>query len=858
MKNEKPAILLVEDQEVNRLIVRKLLSSEYRVEEADNGQSALDLLHKGETYATIVLDLIMPVMDGFTFLEEIKKTKHRDTPIVVMTGDHSSETEQKVLQMGAQDFVVKPIQPEILFRRIHNAIASSQMALMEQMRQMSCHDAVTGLYNRSEMFKRTKELLDEKTDITFAFVPIDIDRFRLYNSAMGDEEGDRVLRFIADEIEKYCGERENCIYGRIEGDVFCICEPENSEQLERKAAEVQERLDAFVKDYALKTSVGVYVIEDRSERVEAIMTKAAMASEKCKDQYSAFISYYDEEMSEKIEEEQAIINDMVRALENEEFVVYLQPKYELITETPNGAEALVRWVHPTKGLISPGAFIPVFERNGFIRNLDYYMWEHVCALLARWRNEGRTVSPISVNMSRVSLYNPKVVELLVDLITKYDIPADLLNLEVTESAYMSNPDLLKSIIFDLQSKGFAIMMDDFGSGYSSLNTLKEINVDILKIDMDFLPNGKDKGKGEKILSSIVRMAGWLGMPVIAEGVETVEQKIFLEGIGCGYVQGFYYAKPMPVSEYEELIEKSAGIESVEDSSARGNLAGAVWSSDPQIDEILKGISIPVAIYECGTDSIEVVRVNRTFLGEFGKDEKTQSYSALISQLDYENRQRVEHGFAVIHQMKEPVQVEFSYLTPEGDESWYLLKLHLLDQITSSSLVCGTYLDITAQKMAEYRFNTIVKGYQRSENKETMLIIDDQEVSRVILRGIFKNRFRILEAENGKEALELLEQHKDCISIILLDMIMPEGSGEEFLVYKNGHEEVKNIPVVVISSETEEELQKRMLELGVSDYITKPFVTEVTERRVNNVLEYNSRFRKMMEEYRKNEMRALGT
>ncbi|MEG0216548.1 MAG: EAL domain-containing protein, partial [Hungatella sp.] len=257
-------------------------------------------------------------------------------------------------------------------------------------------------------------------------------------------------------------------------------------------------------------------------------------------------------MSATLTMEQEITNDMKYALENGQFEIYLQPQYNIHTKLPCGAEALVRWMHPKKGMLSPGIFIPIFERNGFITKLDYYVWEQACRCLHEWILQGIKPYPISVNVSRVDLYNPKLVETFLELVDRYEIEPRLLNLELTESAYTDNPIAMKKMMERLQEHGFLIMMDDFGSGYSSLSLLKDILVDVLKIDMQFLSKTEIPGRGENIIASVIRMAKWLNIPVIAEGAESGDQVDFLRSVGCDFVQGYYFARPMPVSDYEQL------------------------------------------------------------------------------------------------------------------------------------------------------------------------------------------------------------------------------------------------------------------------------------------------------------------
>lgn len=293
------------------------------------------------------------------------------------------------------------------------------------------------------------------------------------------------------------------------------------------------------------------MIDDPSLSIEEYYFRASIAAEQCKHQIDMPLSIYDAKTGEKIAEEIAITNEMQTAVDERQFVVYLQPKFSLPSEQICGAEALVRWKHPVKGMISPGAFIPVFEKNGFIAKLDYYVWEETCRLLSEWKKAGKKQYPVSVNISRISLYNPQLTELMTGLVQKYDIPPALLQLEITESAYMTNPELMEKTIDSLHAAGFVILMDDFGSGYSSLNTLKRIQVDVLKVDMKFLPVKNEMERGEIILASVIKMAKWLGMTVVVEGVETRLQRDFLDSTGCDCIQGYYYSKPIPSEEYEE-------------------------------------------------------------------------------------------------------------------------------------------------------------------------------------------------------------------------------------------------------------------------------------------------------------------
>lgn len=412
------------------------------------------------------------------------------------------------------------------------------------------HDALTGLYNREKMFRETRRMVDAHRDIRFVFLRFDIDRFRRYNTVFGEGEGDALLLFLAGSIRRISDYVEISTYGRTVADTFCICEPYDYETVIMQVGMVRDDLGSRHKDYLLEPTVGAYIIDEPDLPVEEMYIRAFAGSRKCKYQFGSYLGFYDPDQGRREAEEAAIVNGMQYALDQEQFVIYFQPKFDLTDNRDYGAEALVRWKHPAVGLIFPGKFIPVFEKNGFITRLDYYVWEHVCRLMGKWRGDGICLSPMTVNISRISLYNPGLADMFLGLIEKYGIPISLLNLEITESACVSEPELMQAAVQRLRQAGFITLMDDFGSGYSSLNMLKDIDVDALKVDMQFLANGILTEKGEIILASVIQMADRLGMPVIAEGVETEEQKRLLHRIGCRYVQGFYYERPIPQQEYE--------------------------------------------------------------------------------------------------------------------------------------------------------------------------------------------------------------------------------------------------------------------------------------------------------------------
>lgn len=623
-------ILIVDDSELDRIALKKMLRDAYEIIEAVDGAGALRILESQkefEAISAIILDLVMPQMGGFDFLREYRKVdSYRRIPVIVASVERDVKTEKACLALGARDFIGKPYDPQIVRFRVENAVRSSEQQLSRELRYRADYDMLTGIYNKTHFFEATRVLLKRHPEETYAFLRLDIEKFQLVNSFFGSSSGDGLLQYIAKEIRKFAGDTEQIAYGRIEADIFGICMPYRGEETMLELVRyMRMRLGQYQLAFDVVPAIGIYVIRERDLSVDAMYDRANLAAKQCKGNYIENYAFYVDEMREDIVREQQIVNHMRHALDEEEFVLYLQPKYSLQDNRICGAEVLVRWAKPEGGMISPGEFIPIFERNGFITKLDYYVWEKTCKLLAGWIAEGKKPSPVSVNISRVSLYNPRLVEAICGLTDRYHIPRELLELELTESAYTTNPKAIKETMERLQKEGFSILMDDFGSGYSSLNVLKDIAVDVLKIDMKFLSDTDQEGRSQNILASVVRMAKWLNLPVIAEGVERREQVDFLHSVGCEYVQGFYFARPMPVSDYEKLVsEKKDELQEKYQKDEIGR--DMLWNATSQMGSVFSGMMEPAVIYEYEKEQnrIDTLRVNNAYYDMFGYEDINSS------------------------------------------------------------------------------------------------------------------------------------------------------------------------------------------------------------------------------------------
>ena len=541
-------VLIVDDCQQDRMAVADVLRSDYDILEACNGKQALEILsRKRAQISLIMLDLMMPVMDGYEFLEMYRKRKEYSyLPVVVCTTEDDPEREQKSLELGAWDFVLKNSSPGIMRLRAGNAIEKSKVRFLE-------YDFLTGIYGQQKFYQATRELLDQRAGANFAFIHFDIDRFRIINTLYGSKEGDRLIHFVAGAIRKVMTAYGRGTYGRLGGDVFGMCVPyEDGAAIYHILEGLRAEIRKHSVHYYLETCAGIYLVDDPDMEVAAMHDNAEIAAAQCKGQYMVHDVLYTEEIGQKVLREQHIIDEMDAALAEQQFIVYFQPKYQLKKMAPYGAEALVRWKKPGGEIVLPNEFIPIFERNGFITKLDYYVWEKVCQFIDSELSQGRNPAPISVNVSRVNLYNPDFMDSLIDLIHRYHIPPHYLNLELTESVFSEDAELIQRAVNYLHDVGFTILMDDFGSGYSSLNILKDVDLDVLKIDMKFFSKGNTAEKGAKIIEAVIRMAESLDMMVIAEGVEEKHQVDFLNDLGCDYIQGYYFGRPMSQDQYEKL------------------------------------------------------------------------------------------------------------------------------------------------------------------------------------------------------------------------------------------------------------------------------------------------------------------
>ena len=545
-------VLVVEDQELNRDILGMILEDDYDVLYAENGAEALDRIQANLSSLSIVLlDLMMPVMDGFEVLERVHADEAmRRIPIIVLTAEKDAEL--KALQLGAADFITKPYDMhEVILARVGRIIELSEG---RQLIHAAERDPLTGLYNPGFFFEYAEQIQRYHPHWSMDAVVVNIERFHSVNDFNGRDFGDTVLRTLGNAIAEFLRGTEG-IACRKDADrfhLYCLhCDDYHAvlQFFQQKVNELSHRV-------SIRLRMGVCPALEGVSHV-TLFDRAHTACSLVRGSYKTHLMIYNEDMYKRELYSQRLLNDLRQAVEEHQFRVYYQPKYDIQCDPPrlNSAEALVRWIHPELGFISPGDFIPLFEKNGLIHVVDSYVWSEAAKQIAAWRDKfGMTVS-VSVNVSRTEIFDPSLESGLLKLIADNGLSTKDFKLEVTESAYTDDADQLVNVIQRLRDKGFEIEMDDFGSGYSSLNTISSLPIDVLKMDMKFIQNIEENNRDFRLIELILDIAGYLKVPVVAEGVENEHQLNLLRDAGCDYVQGYYFSRPLPAADFEGLILK---------------------------------------------------------------------------------------------------------------------------------------------------------------------------------------------------------------------------------------------------------------------------------------------------------------
>lgn len=586
---------------------------------------------------------------------------------------------------------------------------------------------LTNLYNMDTFMKKAEEFLKGIQPDTYYMAAIDLENFRLFKKFFGRDGGDKLLIHISGCLESI-RKQHGGVAGHFGGDNFCMIMPGRMELVEKLKDDIIGCVKQWNDMFGFLPMIGVYPIDDIQVPPETMYDRAAMVLSKISGNHSQRIYLYEPILERKLEEDWELLSEIRNALVKDEFTFFAQPQCDITTGKIVGAESLVRWNHGTKGLIPPGLFIPVLEKTGFIPSLDRIVWEKVCKWLRSWINRGYRPVPISINISRIDILAMDVPEYLLGLLRTYDLPPKYVKVEITESAYAGRDDQVSDAVKRLQEMGLLVMMDDFGSGYSSLNMLKSIPVDVLKIDMCFLEMEADEEhKGISILESVVNMARLLSIPIIVEGVETRQHENFLRNMGCRYTQGYYYYKPLPIDQFEDLLADERKLDfggllckQVESLHVREFLDGNLFT-----DTMLNNIVGPSAFYDVYENHIEILRVNEHYFQMSGissgdsadcskklwnhvRDDDGPFLLSLFEQA-YENYPGSSEGY--IH-----------YVRCDGKVLWVFLKIVFLKEKEGHKLFYGTLMDMTSvnQQEEQKQIRTEQKAAEYTEEEQSRL------------------------------------------------------------------------------------------------------------------------------------------
>ncbi len=710
-KEKKYSVLVVDDSDINRDILNTILSADFKIYEATDGIQALEIMRDSRKKIDLcLLDIMMPRMDGYEVLSVMNKEHLIDyIPVIVISGEQEADKVEKTYDLGALDYILKPFEPRIVRRRV-----LATVMLFEKQRELSYKlkaqmeensrnvDEKTGLLSYASFFYACDKLIEsDKIVEDYFMVAIDIEHFRLFNDWFGREEGDIYLQELADCLKEYtAGTRAIC--GYLGGDNFALFAPYNLGLIEQIQERIIDMLEKYGQSIGFGPMYGIFEARDSLYDAQLMYDNAVTAMSDIPGNYHNRIAIYDPRLLKKTGDELIMLSDVQRGMDAKEFRFFLQPKVNMLNGKIVGAEALVRWAHRTKGLISPGKFVPILEDNGFITNLDRYIWEEVCKWLRSWIDRGREPLPISVNVSQIDVFAGDVAEYFEDLIKKYDLSPNMIDIEITESAYAKEYSLINKTVDRLRKAGFKVLLDDFGSAYSSLNMLRNLKVDVLKLDMKFLDTNEDrenKEKGISIIDSIVGMSNQLGLPIIVEGVERLDQVEVLTKLGCVYAQGYYYYKPMPLKKFEELIKDNSKVEREGDGKVSNYKPLHVLEflrtnlfTDSMINEVLG----PFAFFEIVRDKLSVVRVNEQYyrvfsmLGEVTEDEIIASVDRLIDN----NSDFIEIFNNASNSKSKSSSGCVIYNSPKGTAKKLYFRVFFLHEREGRKLFCSTIWDIT--------------------------------------------------------------------------------------------------------------------------------------------------------------------
>jgi diguanylate cyclase (GGDEF)-like protein len=557
------------------------------------------------------------------------------------------------------------------------------------------YDGLTGLYSRQYFFAQAEKVLSTHQRKEYIVVCSNIVKFKLVNELFGTSAGDYVLKTLGEVVRRWQRDSHGRdVFGRFHSDHFVGCMPLGRLHMQSFIGYCQAVLEKLDLNINVNFTFGIYKVNDENMTVKEMTDCAIVALQSVTPNGSKPYAVYDNIMQDKIRRDQMLAASMKNSLDSGEFQVFYQPMYDFSTKQITRAEALVRWFHSQLGTVRPNEFIPLFERNGMIVLLDLYIWETVCQHQRQCLDVMRPIVPVSVNVSRVDFYHQDIVERLTILLKKYDLPPWVLELEVTESVYMDDPRQMHVILMQLKELGFHILMDDFGSGYSSLNMLMNLPVDTLKIDMLFIRQMDISQRAGDIIGSIVRMAQWLNLETVMEGVETRTQSEYLKNIGCNTGQGYYFSKPISESDFLHLMDEYTPPASEEIINTDYNMScyKTIMAYDRKIMGLLDLLN-GIGLYELKNSTLILLWANHGYAQIWGRHTLSTSNDGW-NPIQPADQIIVQRSLEQAKWKKETVSFTYHSIHYDGHSMLMYARAHYLGMRNNGDVYLITFFDLT--------------------------------------------------------------------------------------------------------------------------------------------------------------------
>ena len=552
VSDETRTIFVVESEKNKTSSYAELFSGKYDIIKTKIDDNCIDILKKHFSEISLIfLDASDKTEESTDFIKMVKSDRMvHNIPVMVIADDSVSDEEETFLSVGAAGVIRYSSKPNAIFLQVSNIIELKENAENGSMSEL---DALTGLYTRQAFFRHAEKIISENPDFKFIITISELEGIKLLNEKDGKQAGDSKLKAVANFLRN---SGDPCLLaGRFGGDQFVALFRQDDDF--EKGISMDDVSDILVTSpyegvEEVRMRFAIYENVEHDVPVSVICDRALLALQTIRGKYGKRMAKYEEKLLIEHERKERIEECMREALENNQFRVYYQPKHDANTGELTGAEALIRWEHPEYGFMSPGEFIPIFEDNGFITEVDNFVWKKTCENLHKWIEKGLNVVPVSINASKLDFMRPDFFEKLNKASTEMDVPSGLLHIEVTESLFSDQIEELVDILSKCQENGYKIELDDFGSGYSSLNTLSILPLDVVKMDMSLVKAITDF-KSMRVFSACINLARSLGLKTVSEGVETKEQMWAIRELGGDVIQGYYYSKPLSEEDFEKYL-----------------------------------------------------------------------------------------------------------------------------------------------------------------------------------------------------------------------------------------------------------------------------------------------------------------